>query len=100
MTNATAAHIHMGTEDENGRVIVTLYKSESPSGIEIESLAGNITADKLQGPLSGATLDELIGAINNGTAYVNVHSVELPNGEIRGVISPQAGEDEEEEEEE
>lgn len=100
MTNATAAHIHMGAEDENGKVVVTLYKSESPSGIEIESLAGNITAEKLQGPLSDATLDELIGTMDNGTAYVNVHSVDFPNGEIRGVLSLQDGDEEEEEEEE
>jgi hypothetical protein len=100
MTNATAAHIHMGAENENGKVIVTLYKSESPSGIEIETLAGNITADKLQGPLSGATLDELIGTVNNGTAYVNVHSAEFPNGEIRGMLTSQGEEEEEEEEEE
>ena len=100
MTNATAAHIHMGAEDENGKVVVTLYKSESPSGIEIESLAGNITADKLQGPLSDATLDELIGTMDNGTAYVNVHSVDFPNGEIRGVLSLQDGDEEEDEEEE
>jgi len=100
MTNATAAHIHTGAENENGKVIVTLYKSESPSGIEIETLAGNITADKLQGPLFGATLDELIGTVNNGTAYVNVHSADFPNGEIRGLLTSQGGEEEEEEEEE
>jgi ribosomal protein L12E/L44/L45/RPP1/RPP2 len=100
MTNTTSAHINMGAANENGKVIVTLYRSESPSGIEIESLAGNITADKLQGPLSGATLDELIGTVNNGTAYVNVHSADFPNGEIRGMLSLQDGEEEEEEEEE
>lgn len=101
MTNATAAHIHMGEEEENGKVVVTLYKSESPtSGVEIESLAGNITADKLQGPLADTTLVELFSIMDSGTAYVNVHSVDFPNGEVRGELSPQNEEEEGVEEEE
>ena len=106
MTNATAAHIHMGEENENGKIVLTLFKSESPSGLEIESLAGNATSDKLQGPLAGATLEDLIGIMDTGTAYVNVHSADFPNGEIRGELSPaddeeaEEGAEEEEEEEE
>ena len=104
MTNATVAHIHMGEENENGKIVLTLFKSESPSGLEIESLAGNATSDKLQGPLAGATLEDLIGIMDTGTAYVNVHSADFPNGEIRGELSPaddeEAEEDAEEEEEE
>jgi hypothetical protein len=106
MTNATAAHVHMGEENENGKVVLTLFKSESPSGVEIESLAGNATSDKLQGPLAGATLGDFIGIMDTGTAYVNVHTADFPNGEIRGELSPaddeeaEEGPEEEEEEEE
>jgi len=31
-------------------------------------------------------MSDLIGLINNGTAYVNVHTEEDPPGELRGMI--------------
>lgn len=45
MTNVTAAHIHFGNDDENGKVAVSLLKSDSPSGLEVETLGGNFTDD-------------------------------------------------------
>jgi hypothetical protein len=37
MKNVTAAHIHFGNDDENGKVVVTLLKTENPSGLEMET---------------------------------------------------------------
>jgi CHRD domain-containing protein len=34
MTNVTAAHIHFGNDDENGKVVVTLLNSDSASAVE------------------------------------------------------------------
>ena len=48
--------------------------------------AGNATAADLEGPLSGQDLANLIGVINEGDAYVNVHTTDYPEGEIRGTI--------------
>lgn len=45
---------------------------------------GTITADKLEGPLAGKQLSDLITAGANGTLYINVHTEGNPNGEIRG----------------
>ena len=36
--------------------------------------------------MQGKTVAELIDAIKNNTAYVNVHTEENPNGEIRGQL--------------
>jgi hypothetical protein len=43
----------------------------------------------LEGPMAGKTLEgDLVKAIQNGEAYVNVHTVQNPNGAIRGQITP------------
>jgi CHRD domain len=100
MTNVTAAHIHFGNDDENGKVVVTLLKSDSPAGLELETLGGNFTDGNVQGPLAGVPLDQLIGFMGNGSTYVNVHSVDFPTGEIRGQIEELDLDEEEEGEEE
>jgi CHRD domain-containing protein len=100
MTNATAAHIHFGDDDENGKIVVTLLKSDSPSGLELETLSGNFTDDDVQGPLAGLPLEQLIGFMANGSMYVNVHSIDFPFGEIRGQIEELDLDEEEGEEEE
>jgi hypothetical protein len=48
--------------------------------------AGNATAANLEGPFAGQAFTNLIGVINEGAAYVNVHTVDFTNGEIRGTI--------------
>jgi hypothetical protein len=57
---------------------------------------GNITAANLEGPLAGQQLTDLIDIMDNGTAYVNVHTKDFPLGEIRGQISTEGDADEEE----
>ena len=99
ISNVTGAHIHFGNDDENGKIVVSLLRSNSPSGLEVETLGGNFTADDVQGPLAGLPLEQLIGFMGNGSTYVNVHSIEFPLGEIRGQIE-ELEEDEGEEDEE
>jgi hypothetical protein len=38
----------------------------------------------LVGPLAGKTLADLVTAIRENRAYVNVHTQQFPGGEIRG----------------
>ena len=47
----TAGHIHLGKKGENGPVVVTLFKYDSPKNKVSEN--GTITADKLEGPMAG-----------------------------------------------
>jgi hypothetical protein len=78
----TAGHIHLGAKGENGPVVVTLFKYDTPMNEVSEN--GTITADKLEGPLAGKQISDLATAGGNGTLYVNIHTEQNPNGEIRG----------------
>ncbi|HVE37679.1 MAG TPA: CHRD domain-containing protein, partial [Nitrososphaeraceae archaeon] len=53
----------------------------------VMSLKGNITNDKLQGPLADKELSELVSLMSDGTVYVNVHTGEFKDGAIRGQIT-------------
>jgi hypothetical protein len=80
--SATAGHIHAGKPDENGPIVVTLFKYNTPMNEVSEN--GTITADKLEGPMAGKQISDLTAAGINGTLYVNIHAEQNPNGEIRG----------------
>lgn len=102
--NAFMAHIHMGPENGTGPIVVWLYPSTAPvpgplgSGRHDGVLAeGTFTAANLVGPLKGHPLADLLQAIDNGNAYVNVHTNDgvdgintgpgdFPGGEIRGQL--------------
>jgi CHRD domain len=89
LSDATAAHIHMGKVGANGDVIVDLLtdKKKNPTKLGM-AIRGNITESSLTGPMQGKTLTDLISAMNNGDTYVNVHTQAHPDGEIRGQIQP------------
>lgn len=86
--NVTAAHIHRGQVGENGPVIVTLFKEDTPTTAMTTGVLseGNITATNLEGPMAGQLLSNLTSAMQNEQTYVNVHTQQNPNGEIRGQI--------------
>lgn len=87
----TMAHIHSGAIGKNGPVVVTLFKSASPTGTMNGLLSqGTVTSTNLEGPLKGKTISDLIRLMNDGTAYANVHTQQNPKGEIRGQISTSA----------
>lgn len=82
-----AAHIHLAPAGTNGPVVAFLFPPTPLEGRTSGVLAeGIITAADLIGPLAGASLDDLVAAMRAGTTYVNVHTVAIPAGEIRGQI--------------
>jgi CHRD domain len=83
----TMAHIHKGKAGENGPIVFTFFTSPTPGGIVPFTAHGNLRANDLEGPLAGKQITDLIKMIKDGDAYVNVHTVQNPNGEIRGQIS-------------
>jgi len=86
----TMAHIHQAKEGENGPVVVTLirFKTLTPTGPVNGLLAqGNITSANLEGPFAGKQLSDLLNAMDSMGVYVDVHTTQYPDGEIRGQIS-------------
>ncbi|WP_242281027.1 CHRD domain-containing protein [Bacillus cereus group sp. BfR-BA-01347] len=83
----TVAHIHLGMRGENGPVIAFLFGPES-RGISIYRgvVTGAIMEEDLVGPLQDMSLFELAREMKAGNTYVNIHTENHPNGEIRGQI--------------
>ncbi|MGF7047365.1 hypothetical protein J2T13_001870 [Paenibacillus sp. DS2015] len=88
ISRITQAHIHLGRRGRNGPVVVFLF-GPSKFGISVRRgvVTGVLTKRDLVGPLQGKTLLDLVREIDRGNTYVNVHTVQHPNGEIRGQIS-------------
>lgn len=72
-SDITAAHIHTGAIGENGGVLQPLEIASDGSVNQTFDVTGNT---------------DLIEALQNGTAYINVHTVDNPDGEIRGQLLP------------
>jgi len=85
------SHIHLAPAGTNGGVVVWLYPAGPPpvllagtsNGVIAE---GVIKTENLVGALAGKQLSDLVDAIKVGNAYVNVHTLMYPGGEIRGQI--------------
>jgi hypothetical protein len=86
ISGVTAAHTHLGKQGENGPIVATFFKYVGPRPINEVMEGGTITADDLEGPLKGKPLSELAVAGANGSLYINIHTEQYPNGEIRGQI--------------
>ena len=83
-----SSHIHIGAFGQNGDVIATLFNSNTPTDLINGTLTqGTITTSDLEGPFAGKSLQEVIGQIKQLNAYINVHTLDYPNGEIRGQIA-------------
>lgn len=90
--NITQAHIHVAAEPGgDGPPAVWLYPAAPPAELIPGEFtgqlgAGDFTDADLVGPLAGMTLADLLTAIEEGRAYVNVHTDQFPAGEIRGSL--------------
>ena len=90
--NATMAHVHaVGDNGKMASILVWIYPTNgaAPSlreGSFSGTLAeGDITADKLTGPLKDGTVKDLFEKIEYGTAGVAVHTKQNMSGELWGV---------------
>lgn len=83
----TEAHIHIGARGVNGPIVAFLFGRTTP-GISVNRgvVTGTITRNDLVGPLAGRSLSALIQRMKAGNTYVNVHTEQNPDGEIRGQI--------------
>lgn len=87
ITDVSGAHIHAGKKGENGDPIIDLLKTgektKTPGGVAIK---GNFTASDFEGSMKGKALPDLQSAMGTNETYVNIHTSDHPDGEIRGQI--------------
>jgi hypothetical protein len=98
IVDVTQAHIHCGPAGANGPVVAFLYPDAPPAEL-IPGLFSGVLAqgtrtdaniipqpDSPACPGGVADLHDLIDKMRSGGAYVNVHTLANPAGEIRGQI--------------
>ncbi len=92
--NVTQAHIHCGVVGEAGPVVAFLFGFVT-GGVDVNGILaeGTVTpgdviprASSDVCPGGVASFADMIAQIRAGNAYVNVHTVQNPPGEIRGQI--------------
>ncbi|MEY8349395.1 CHRD domain-containing protein [Bacillus cereus] len=84
----TSCQIHLGKGNQSGPVVLFLY-GPVKHGISVNEgrITGMVsTKDLEEGPLQGKTFENLVQAIDEANAYVNVHTRTCTRGEIRGEI--------------
>ena len=90
LQNVTQSHVHLGPPTANGPVVVFLFGFVAGGVTQNGILAeGTLTeSDLIARPAIGfgGTMEELVQAMRSGGAYVNVHTVAVPSGEIRGQV--------------
>jgi outer membrane receptor for monomeric catechols len=100
----TGLPIHSGSSGTNELIVANInvrgaFASASAGGgggasaTTSASTGGTITSADFKGPLSGKQIFDLIKPIEDGNAYVNVHTNQNPDGEIRGQLARSANED-------
>lgn len=92
--NIIGAHLHCGPRGVNGPVVVDLLRGEKHTSVHGELASGVITLqDILPAGATCApnirTIAHLAQAMREGKVYVNVHTTQYPNGEIRGQVHMQ-----------
>lgn len=85
ISGVTQGHIHSGEKGVNGPIVVTLFNYDTSQDAVSEN--GTINAGNLEGPLQGKAVADLISAMKNSSTYVNFHTEQNPEGEIRGQLN-------------
>ena len=86
----TQSHIHCAPAGAPGPIVVFLAGLHA-AGLNIDGKwisNATITEASIVNTACGATVEELAESMRSGNTYVNVHSLAVPSGEIRGQIEP------------
>lgn len=82
------AHIHVGsTSQDNPAFALSLLATAPPTGVFTGVLAAGTAAGSTV--VGGETFATLAAHIRSGNAYINVHTVAHPGGELRGQLVAQ-----------
>jgi hypothetical protein len=82
-SSPTGAHIH-GPADANATAGPIVAFDSLPQATTGTLASGTISAAQMQG--NGISIDSLKSLLRNGMAYVNIHTANHKDGEIRGQI--------------
>jgi hypothetical protein len=89
LANITQSHIHIGPEGANGQVIVFLFGPGGNATITDRATLATgtiVEADLVAATGFDQTMEHLIELLEQGNAYVNVHTTQHGGGEIRGQV--------------
>lgn len=87
ITGVTAAHIHgPASTTQPAGVLVTLFIGPAGGTGDVDGQLVSDSFTETDEP-NEVSMDSLLTLMRNGNAYVNVHTVVNPAGEIRGQIS-------------
>ena len=87
-TNTTAGHIHVGAKGVAGPVVIDFPNIAGRLGDFVTTFRVGEAAFRPNGAIGINTIDDVIQAVANGNAYVNIHTTTNPGGEIRGQLVP------------
>ena len=83
LENTLAGHFHRGAPGENGPVVMMLFENAEPMDYNGEVASGTLTEADLA---EGMSWEEFTKAMVAGDIYVNLHTEQYPDGEIRGQV--------------
>ena len=95
--DVTEAHIHLGGRHQSGNVIAFLCSNLTGAPPDTPAcppapgkVSGTITPAQVVGPaaqgIEPGEFGELLGAIDAGVTYANLHTTKYPGGEIRAQL--------------
>ena len=89
-TTTTAGHIHVGAKGVAGPVVIDFPAIAGRLGDFVTAFRVGEASFRPAANIGINTIDDVIQAVANGNAYVNIHTTTFPGGEIRGQLVPKA----------
>lgn len=87
LVDGQGAHIHVADVSTAGPVALTLTTTPKPGACTCLFASGTAQASEVTG---GETFATLVAKIRAGNAYVQIHTLANPGGEIRGQLVPES----------
>jgi CHRD domain-containing protein len=87
-TTTTAGHIHVGAKGIAGPVVIDFPAIAGRLGDFVTAFRVGEASFRPNAAIGINTIDDVIQAVANGNAYVNIHTTTNPGGEIRGQLVP------------
>ena len=89
-TTTTAGHIHVGPKGVAGPVVIDFPGIAGRLGDFVTTFRVGEASFRASAVNGINSIDDVIQAVANGNAYVNIHTTTNPGGEIRGQLVPKA----------